>query len=74
MQYDINSITKSPLTTSRNPLAQMEEERKEYESKIEVMKNEMEVVFEAKVNEKVRRLAESEAEVSAALSSSNFPL
>lgn len=48
----------------RNPLAQMEEERKDYESKMQVMKDEMEVVFEAKVKEKVKRLEDSKVEAS----------
>ena len=42
----------------------MEEERKDYESKMKVMKSEMELVFEAKVNEKIKRLTDSKNEVS----------
>lgn len=48
----------------RNPLAQMEEEKKEHEAKMQRMEKEMEQVFEMKVREKMHKLKESEADVS----------
>ena len=47
----------------RNPLAQMEEEKKEHETKMKKMEAEMEQVFEMKVNEKINKLKDSEADV-----------
>lgn len=47
----------------RNPLAQMEEEKKEHEEKIQKMKSEMEQVFEMKVKEKLQKLKDSEGDV-----------
>ncbi len=47
----------------RNPLAQMEEEKKEHEAKMKKMETEMEQVFEMKVNEKVNKLKDSESDV-----------
>lgn len=49
---------------NRNPLAQMEEEKKEHEEKIQKMKSEMEQVFEMKVREKLQKLKDSETDVS----------
>lgn len=48
----------------RNPLAQMEEERKEHEIKMKKMEQELEQVFELKVKEKMQKLKDSEADVS----------
>ena len=48
----------------RNPLAQMEEEKKEHELKMKKMEADMEQVFESKVSEKMQKLRDSEAEVS----------
>ena len=48
----------------RNPLAQMEEERREHEAKMKKMEQEMEQVFEMKVKEKTQKLKDSEADVS----------
>lgn len=47
----------------RNPLAQMEEEKREHDAKIKRMEAEMEQVFEMKVREKKQKLKDSEAEV-----------
>lgn len=46
--------------TNKNPFQQLEEEKKEAESRLEKMKNEMEGVFDQKVKEKISRLKESE--------------
>jgi len=43
-----------------NPLAQMEEEKREHELKMKKMEGEMEQVFEMKVKEKRNKLKESE--------------
>lgn len=48
----------------RNPLAQMEEEKKEHELKMKKMEAEMEQVFEMKVKEKKQKLKDSEVEMS----------
>lgn len=48
---------------NRNPLAQMEEEKKEHDLKMKKMEKEMEQVFEQKVKEKLHKLRESEEEV-----------
>lgn len=52
------------LYSFRNPLAQMEEERKEHEIKMKKMEQELEQVFEKKVEEKMQKLKDSEADVS----------
>jgi septin 7 len=44
----------------KNPLAQMEEEKKNHESKMKKMEQEMEQVFEMKVKERNQRLIDSE--------------
>ncbi|XP_073957831.1 septin 7-like protein pnut isoform X3 [Choristoneura fumiferana] len=46
-----------------NPLAQMEEEKREHDVKMKKMESEMEQVFEMKVREKRAKLKESEAEL-----------
>ena len=48
----------------RNPLAQMEEEKREHVQKMKKMEAEMEQVFEMKVKEKKQKLKDSEADVS----------
>jgi septin 7 len=48
---------------SKNPLAQMEEEKKDHEQKMKRMEQEMEQVFEMKVREKMNKLKESEIEL-----------
>lgn len=50
----------------RNPLALMEEEKKEHSSRMQKMEHEMEQVFEMKVKEKMSKLSELEADVSIA--------
>uniref|UniRef100_A0A182P3N0 Septin-type G domain-containing protein n=1 Tax=Anopheles epiroticus TaxID=199890 RepID=A0A182P3N0_9DIPT len=49
--------------SNKNPLAQMEEEKREHESKMKKMEAEMEQVFEMKVKEKKQKLKDSEAEL-----------
>ncbi|CAL8287968.1 unnamed protein product [Merluccius merluccius] len=57
-----NNRAKGQLST-KSPLAQMEEERREHVSKMKKMEMEMEQVFEMKVKEKVQKLKDSEAEL-----------
>lgn len=49
--------------SNKNPLAQMEEEKKDHEAKMQRMEKEMEQVFEMKVREKMQKLKESEADL-----------
>ncbi|XP_054717140.1 septin-7-like isoform X3 [Uloborus diversus] len=49
--------------SNKNPLAQMEEERKEHEQKMKKMEQELEQVFELKVGEKMQKLKDSEADL-----------
>jgi septin 7 len=49
--------------SNKNPLAQMEEEKKDHEQKMRKMEREMEQVFEMKVNEKMQKLKDSEADL-----------
>ncbi|KAG1678948.1 Septin-7 [Nymphon striatum] len=51
----------------KNPLAQMEDEKKEHDDKIKRMEQDMENVFEMKVKEKKQKLKDSETDVSAAM-------
>lgn len=51
------------MLTIRNPLAQMEEEKREHDMKMKKMEAEMEQVFEMKVKEKKQKLKDSEAEL-----------
>nr|XP_037867001.1 septin-7 isoform X5 [Bombyx mori] len=46
-----------------NPLAQMEEEKREHDLKMEKMESEMEQIFQTKVRDKRAKLKESEAEL-----------
>ncbi|XP_014477664.1 PREDICTED: septin-7 isoform X5 [Dinoponera quadriceps] len=46
-----------------NPLAQLEEEKREHDNKMKKMETEMEQVFEMKVREKKQKLKESEADL-----------
>ncbi|GFG28388.1 hypothetical protein Cfor_01759, partial [Coptotermes formosanus] len=46
-----------------NPLAQMEEEKRDHEAKMKKMESEMEQVFEMKVREKKQKLKDSEADL-----------
>jgi len=48
---------------NRNPMAQIEEERKEHQAKMAKMEREMEEVFERKVREKRQKLADSKADL-----------
>lgn len=58
-----NSITQRINLFFRNPLAQMEEEKREHDSKMKKMEAEMEQVFEMKVKEKKQKLKDSELEL-----------
>ncbi|XP_049527536.1 septin-7-like isoform X1 [Dermacentor silvarum] len=51
------------VRSNKNPLAQMEEEKKDHEAKMQRMEKEMEQVFEMKVREKMQKLKESEADL-----------
>jgi len=48
---------------NKNPMAQIEEERKEHQAKMAKMEREMEEVFERKVREKRQKLADSKADL-----------
>ncbi|KAF2363981.1 Septin-type guanine nucleotide-binding (G) domain [Trinorchestia longiramus] len=50
-------------STNKNPLALMEEEKKEHSSRMQKMESEMEQVFEMKVKEKMTKLSELEADL-----------
>ncbi|XP_064467031.1 septin-7-like isoform X2 [Ornithodoros turicata] len=61
-----NSCSQRILNTQMvfwNPLAQMEEEKKDHDAKMQRMEKEMEQVFEMKVREKMQKLKESEADL-----------
>ncbi|XP_062553069.1 septin-7 isoform X4 [Armigeres subalbatus] len=60
---NIGTINANSFGTGWNPLAQMEEEKREHESKMKKMEAEMEQVFEMKVKEKKQKLKDSEAEL-----------
>ncbi|XP_045496897.1 septin-7 isoform X2 [Colias croceus] len=51
------------INSNKNPLAQMEEEKREHDLKMKKMESEMEQVFDLKVREKRAKLKESEAEL-----------
>ena len=53
-----------PLPASRDPLAQFDVEKREHEMKMKKMEQEMEEVFEMKVQEKLQKLRDIEADVS----------
>lgn len=52
-----------PRLLNKNPLAQMEEEKREHELKMKKMEVDMEQVFEMKVKEKKQKLKDSEADL-----------
>ena len=52
------------LSPHRDPLAQFEVEKREHEVKMHKMEQEMEEVFEMKVQEKLQKLKDIEADVS----------
>jgi septin 7 len=60
----VNSNYVFYLGACRNPLAQMEEEKRDHEAKMKKMESEMEQVFEMKVREKKQKLKDSETDVS----------
>ncbi|XP_024939952.1 septin-7 isoform X8 [Cephus cinctus] len=49
--------------SNKNPLAQLEEEKREHDTKMKKMETEMEQVFEMKVREKKQKLKDSEADL-----------
>lgn len=49
--------------SNKNPMAQMEEERRNHDAKLKRMEQEMEQVFEMKIREKLQKLQDSEAEL-----------
>ncbi|XP_046661507.1 septin-7-like isoform X3 [Homalodisca vitripennis] len=49
--------------SNKNPLAQMEEEKREHDAKLKKMETEMEQVFEMKVKEKKQKLKDSEVDL-----------
>ncbi|XP_046966060.1 septin-7 isoform X2 [Vanessa cardui] len=51
------------INSNKNPLAQMEEEKREHDLKMKKMESDMEQVFELKVREKRAKLKESETEL-----------
>lgn len=55
------------LVEFRNPLAQMEDEKRDHDAKLKKMETEMEQVFEMKVKEKKQKLKDSEIAVSITL-------
>lgn len=54
---------KPTKVSNRNPLAQLEEEKREHENKMKKMEIDMEQVFEMKVREKKQKLKDSEADL-----------
>ncbi|EFN62648.1 Protein peanut [Camponotus floridanus] len=54
---------KPTKASNKNPLAQLEEEKREHDNKMKKMETEMEQVFEMKVREKKQKLKDSEAEL-----------
>ncbi|XP_014477663.1 PREDICTED: septin-7 isoform X4 [Dinoponera quadriceps] len=54
---------KPTKASNKNPLAQLEEEKREHDNKMKKMETEMEQVFEMKVREKKQKLKESEADL-----------
>ncbi|XP_039278229.1 septin-7 isoform X9 [Nilaparvata lugens] len=58
-----NQMLNQWISHHRNPLAQMEEEKRDHDAKMKKMETEMEQVFEMKVREKKQKLKDSEAEL-----------
>lgn len=54
---------KPTKVSNKNPLAQLEEEKREHENKMKKMEIDMEQVFEIKVREKKQKLKDSEADL-----------
>ncbi|XP_022242263.1 septin-7-like isoform X2 [Limulus polyphemus] len=54
---------KPVAVANKNPLSQMEEEKKDHETKMKRMEREMEQVFDMKVKEKMNKLKDSEADL-----------
>lgn len=64
-RHTITSNLNHFLVLRRNPLAQLEEEKREHDNKMKKMEIDMEQVFEMKVREKKQKLKDSETDVSA---------
>lgn len=62
-RIQVPDVIRVSILFSRNPLAQMEEEKREHELKMKKMEAEMEQVFEMKVKEKKQKLRDSELEL-----------
>ena len=60
----ITLLPPPPSSPHRDPLAQFEVEKREHEVKMHKMEQEMEEVFEMKVQEKLQKLKDIEADVS----------
>lgn len=58
-----NEGSKNRPSSNKNPMTQMEEEKREHVLKMKKMEAEMEQVFEAKVKEKLQKLKDSEADL-----------
>ncbi|KAG7204045.1 hypothetical protein KM043_001904 [Ampulex compressa] len=54
---------KPTKVSNKNPLAQLEEEKREHDNKMKKMEMEMEQVFEMKVREKMQKLEDSESDL-----------
>lgn len=61
--FPLESELENFIVIFRNPLAQMEEEKREHDLKMKKMEAEMEQVFEMKVKEKKQKLKDSEQEL-----------
>ncbi|XP_065339197.1 septin-7 isoform X2 [Cloeon dipterum] len=59
----LGTETNKSTLSNVNPLAQMEEEKREHETKMKKMEAEMEQVFKMKVSEKKQKLKDSEADL-----------
>ncbi|XP_076373096.1 septin-7-like isoform X3 [Tachypleus tridentatus] len=57
------TVGKSGITANKNPLARIEEDRKDHENKMKMMERQMEQVLEMKVKEKLHKLRDSESEL-----------
>ncbi|XP_076322283.1 septin-7-like isoform X2 [Tachypleus tridentatus] len=59
----VHAEGKPEALENRNPLAQMEEEKKDHETKMKRMESEMEQVFDMKVKEKINKLKDLESDL-----------
>lgn len=63
LSINITGDSKTNRIVNKNPLAQMEEEKREHEQKIKKMEEEMQQVFEMKVKEKKNKLKDTERDI-----------